>query len=159
MSIQEFGALGEGIGSLLILVTLIYLAVQNKYQQKLLLSHAYQSRTDTSIKLMEWMITNSSVASRAVKAMNREELSPVETQQEISHTIAMLRMIDNNHFQHSIGVLSADQLGSLKENAIMAFQHSNGATYWPTIRTVFRDSFAIWVDEIIQEMEQEETAA
>ena len=47
MTIQDIGALGEFISVFLILATLVYLAMQNKQQQKLLLSTVSQSGSDS----------------------------------------------------------------------------------------------------------------
>ena len=78
MSITEFGALGEGIGSLLILVTLVYLAVQNKNQQKLLLSTVSQARTDA---LRDMLKSVSEIADVYVKLQNEEPLTATDTLQ------------------------------------------------------------------------------
>lgn len=58
MSIQDLGAIGELLGSLLVLITLIYLAVQVRHSRELLeenrklsLSAAYQARTGFRITL------------------------------------------------------------------------------------------------------------
>ena len=157
MSIQEFGALGEGIGSLLILITLIYLAIQNRYQQKLLLSQAYQARTDTFVSTMEWFVTNSSVAGRATKLINGEELTQTEYQQAQYYAMVLLRSLENNHFQNSLGVLPEEF--SVRSSVTMLFQHQGSAQFWPEIRSIYRESFAELVDEIIQEIEQGEAAA
>jgi hypothetical protein len=159
MSIQEFGALGEGIGSLLILITLIYLAMQNRYQQKLLLSHAYQARTDTIIRMLEWGATNPSVAARAVKLNNDEELTEEEHEQWASTMLAYLRSIENGHFQHSLGVVSDEYGKTLQAMVRSLIRTERSLRLWSDIRVIFRASFADFVDSIIQEIEQEEAAA
>jgi hypothetical protein len=159
MSIQDLGSIGEFIGSMLILVTLVYLAIQSKYQQKLLVSQAYQARTDTIIGMLESTATNSSVAARTVKLRNGEELTEMELLQHGAGVMAMLRSIENGHFQYSIGVLSAEYGNTLKAMVRSVLEREQSRAVWTNSRVYFRDSFAGFVDSIVEEIEQEEAAA
>ena len=95
MSIAEFGALGEGIGSLLILVTLVYLAVQNRQQQRLLLSQAYQSRTDTSVSFIIECATHPEL----VRAAYKPDRNEIEQTQAIEYWRVFTHMWENLFFR------------------------------------------------------------
>ena len=115
MSITEFGALGEGIGSLLILVTLIYLAIQNKQHQKLLLSTAYQARTDTTLSLYSLIVSNPQFAEILAKQNEEKALTPAELVQRQSFQTYSLKALENMHFQHQLGALSDEHMVAFRD--------------------------------------------
>jgi len=159
MSIQDIGALGEFIGSLLILITLIYLAIQNRQQQKLMFSQAYQARSDAAVQLLRDMAIIPEFAEIMSKANRNDELSATEQYQIRIHTNAWVRNWDNTHFQYELGLIPKEHIDAVQlmiknQSSTKRFQY-----HWTQSKRIYRDSFIAWVDEIIQEIEHEEEAA
>jgi hypothetical protein len=158
MSITEFGALGEGIGSLLILVTLIYLAVQNRQQHKLLLSQAYQARADTSITF----ITAAGIHPEWAQAAGKVDRNETELYQVGQYWLAIIHIWENLFFQHSINVLDSDTFNARRTTFKNALSNTEGMIGWwqgGVIQSSYHPAFVQWVDEIIKEIEGEEEVA
>ncbi len=155
MSIIEFGALGEGIGSLLILVTLIYLAVQNRHQQKLLRSTVSQARTDALRDMLRGM---SEIADVYVKLLNEEPLTPTDTFRLFIVRNGQLRIFENTHYQGLLGAVSDESLRMSRNNLKESLVDPSYRSQWADSSHRYSSSFSSWVNEIIQEIEQEETA-
>ena len=156
MSITEFGALGEGIGSLLILITLIYLAVQNRQQQRLLLSQAYQARTDTSVN---WIMTVGGNP-QWLEAIAKSDRSETERQQVLNYWICIFHIWENLYFQKSLDVLDTETFNGRRKSLKVYLTNQSGMKeHWQiSRRNIYHPDYAQWVDEIIQEIEQEEAA-
>ena len=159
MSIQEFGALGEGIGSLLILITLIYLAVQNRQNQKLLLSQAFQARTDAATQQMSMYLLNPSLSEAVLNLRANEEITPLQSELVLVHSRIMLHNYENLHYQYSLGVVPHEKMEGARKNLKYRWKQR------PWLLNAFiegkaymNESFASWLDEVLQEIEQEEEA-
>ena len=155
MSITEFGALGEGIGSMLILVTLIYLAVQNRHQQKLLLSTVSQARTDA---LRDMLRGVSEIADVYVKLQNEEPLTPTDTFRLFIVRNGQLRNFENTHYQGLLGAVSHETLRMSRNNLKESLVDHSYRSQWANSSHRYSSPFSSWVNEIIQEIEQEATA-
>jgi len=160
MSITEFGALGEGIGSLLILITLIYLAVQNRHQQKLLLSQAYQTRNEMSKSISELLIPQADLTEAVLRKVYGSSYSDSDKDEFLLMSVlsVALRVGENTHYQQELGIISEDQLRGSAEG-IKIWLRFEGATSWMALRQTYGNSFSQWVDSLMQEIEQEEATA
>jgi hypothetical protein len=114
MTISELGALGEFIGAIAVLFTIIYLAVQVRHSRELLernekiaLSQVYQSRIDSRRELELIVIE---LADILVKS-NEESFESLTEPEKLK-----LRQMfslwadwwDNNIYQESLGLMSSD---------------------------------------------------
>ena len=158
MSIAEFGALGEGIGSLLILVTLVYLAIQNRQQQKLMQSQAYQTRVEMESKLYHTIIENPRLRDLHKKGWGSEE---DDDSFLLSFYYALILIYtDNTHYQHAISVLPDGNFKGSTSAITGVFKNSSQARdYWLQTKHQYRTDYQDWIDGLIQEIEQEEAAA
>lgn len=155
MSITEFGALGEGIGSLLILVTLVYLAVQNRHQQKLLLSTVSQARTDALRDMLKGM---SEISDVYVKLQSDEQLTAIDSFRLFVVRNGQLRNFENTHYQGLLGAVSDETLLMSRNNLKESLVDHSYRSQWTNSSHRYSSPFSSWVNEIIQEIEQEETA-
>ena len=128
MTIQDIGSIGEFVGSMLILVTLVSLALQNRYQQKLLLSQAFQARTDTMVGQVMSAVQNPQWAGVQIKAHSGDELSAIEHQQRIMYMMAGLKSFENIFCQTELGVVPVGQAQSVRrvlKGIVIRKQHNH----------------------------------
>ena len=159
MSIQELGALGEFVSVFLILITLVYLAVQNRQQRKLLLSNVYQARTDSTERLYGMMIEHPEIAESMEKGVSGDQRTPTEILLANSYLSIIFKLTENIQYQHNLGIFPDDHLAASRRAVKSSLQNPGVPDLWGQIRFSYRESFALWMDEIIQEIEQEEAAA
>jgi hypothetical protein len=128
MTIQELGALGEFLGSIFVLVTLIYLAVQVRQSRDLLeenrkiaLSQVYEGRSAYRGGLTRDLMNNQHWISTFLKLRggldqptpdvlieNYEKLTDQEKLLVTYRTAAMIQGIDNSLYQIGLGLVDED---------------------------------------------------
>jgi hypothetical protein len=134
MTLMELGALGEFLGAIGVIVTLIYLAVQIRQNtrameegRKLALAQTYQMRSDA---LQDMMVTaaNSEIGGIIVKLTSNgypehldslEALTSVERGRFRQWQIAQQTHWDNMHFQYQQGFLDPEYFRDAFEERVV----------------------------------------
>ena len=93
------------------------------------------------------------------KARAGEDLTPSETEQLRLNFIALFRGFENTHFQHQLGALSSEHIAATRELIKSMVSVKTQRQFWKEAHQEFRSTYVKWVDEIIQEIEQEEAVA
>jgi len=116
MSIMELGALGEFIGSIGVIVTLVYLAVQIRQNtrsidesRKYAAAQAYQARTASSIELIK-MRDPEVFAKLEGSNYQHENLSGTEQQKFRNFIHGSILSFDNVLYQRDLGMIPEDML-------------------------------------------------
>lgn len=123
MSIMELGALGELLGAIAVIITLVYLAVQVRQNtrsieaaQRLALAQTYQMRSD-ALSSMLVHAASSSIGELIAKVTQAgyperlesiDELTPEEQSRLRQWHIAQQTHWDNMHFQYQQGYLDEE---------------------------------------------------
>lgn len=123
MTIMELGALGELLGAIAVIVTLVYLAVQVRQNtrsldasQRLALAQTYQMRSD-ALQHMLVQAASSEIGAIIAKLAESgyperleslDELTPVERHRFRQWQIAQQAHWDNMHFQYQQGYLDEE---------------------------------------------------
>ena len=108
MTITELGALGEFVGAIAVVATLIYLAFQVRQAQLMMKAQAAQARSDSALHLVIGRMSAPGFAEAAV-AEDFDTLSPADKYRLFHHDFAMWRQLENLHYQVKIGVLDQRQ--------------------------------------------------
>jgi len=124
-----------------------------------MLSNAYQARTDTYAARMSWSVLNPQFASLAVKVGSNEDITATEMNQWYAANMVMFKVLENVHFQNELGLVPGDHLSGIRHSMADLFMTQLNREIWRNNRFGFRAEFADWIDQIIQEIEQEEAAA
>ncbi len=139
MTIQDIGSIGEFIGSMLILVTLVYLAIQNRHQQKLLLSTAFQARLDPLAKYIGWRVENPQFAEVLRKNFAGDSLTDMESLQLEAYSFFGISMLENAMYQKNLGALDVSdtevesQIGILmRETSRESLEQWKAQGYFPS---------------------------
>ena len=113
------GNIGEFVGSIAVLATLIYLALQVKQSkillernEKITLSQVHQARADTRIKylLTAAELSTPSIDSLYEDADRLDDLTPEDLVTARNLMRASVAVQDNVLFQHELGLLDAETL-------------------------------------------------
>jgi hypothetical protein len=146
-SIQDLGAVGEFVGALIIVVTLVYLAIQNKQNQKLLLSNAFQARANTVIDLYREAAMSPDFAAIFERNAAGEILSPEETRRITWFQLCILKSAENVQFQLQLGVLGSDYGPIVDENLRAARSSPQMRATYEANRTMFNQPFRAVFDD------------
>lgn len=124
MSIMELGALGEFVGAIAVVVTLVYLAVQIRQNtrsmeesRRLALAQTYQMRADALAEMMTRAATSEQLGPLIVKLVQAgypedlrcfDALTPVELGVFRQWQIAQQMYWDNIYYQYQQGYLDKE---------------------------------------------------
>ena len=111
MTIAELGAIGEFLGSIAVLATLIYLATQIRHSQKFAMAQAFQARCDMAIQVGHFqapkvLATLSSddpggrIDWSRMDELGTEEMAEVRRWLNAAHTLS-----DNTCYQNELGLI------------------------------------------------------
>lgn len=128
MNWEAIGAVGEIIGALAVLISLIYLALQVRQNTMVMRAAAKQNLTEASQNLIYKMVENSS---HWVKLISGEEAASAEEQAEMSLLVrAMLRGFESQCYHYEAGLLEEEEWQALR-NAIQSICALPGVhRYW-----------------------------
>ncbi|MBT4161056.1 MAG: hypothetical protein HOC70_13350 [Gammaproteobacteria bacterium] len=148
MTIQDLGSIGEFISALIIIVTLIYIAIQSKQNQNLMRSSAFQYRTSTAIDMYQQVVSSEHMSRILVKNRSGQELSEEEKIRLTFWQLCLLKAGENIHYQLEIGVLEDEFETTISDALIQTIKTAPGMrTTWEESRMQFRVSFQKYVDE------------
>ena len=121
MSIIELGALGEFLGSIGVIATLIYLAVQIRQNthsldesRRLAMTHAYQARTEQRQHLSDTVIGSDDVSDAVLQVgfdANPDDfaqLTPTQHQRYRYYATKAMLFIDSQHYMYQNGFLDEE---------------------------------------------------
>jgi len=148
MSIEELGSIGEFVSAIIIVVSLIYIALQSKQTHRLMQSTAFQARTATTLDLYRQAATSPELAEIMVKNTAGEELTANERLRIQFWQRCFLKTAENIHFQLELGVIDpefAETLDGLP-NAVANNRNGLGET-WEIHKNEYRKPFQEFIEE------------
>ena len=148
MTIQDLGSIGEFVSALIIIVTLIYIAIQSKQTQNLLRSSSFQDRTTTAVNLYSEVATSGDLAKILAKNNSAQPLTDDEQIRLRFWQLCILKASENIHYQLQIGVLEGEFEATLDESVVQAIRDVPGLRQvWEENKAQFGKSFQNFIDE------------
>jgi len=147
MSIQDLGAIGEFLGSLVIVVTLVYLAIQNRQQQKLLMSSAFQARTATLLGLYSEIARDAEFAAIVMKSNAGVALTELESFRLSYWMQCFLKTGENIFFQAKLGVIEEEFTATLEALRDRVVENESMRTTWLAVKPQYSASFQRYIEE------------
>jgi len=105
MTITEFGAIGEFIGAIAVVVTLIYLAIQMRQNTNALKLNAARSVTEQLQDMFSLTASSQELAEILVKASGDSALQGAERVRYYTFTSNLVRVYENAFLQLRAGVI------------------------------------------------------
>jgi hypothetical protein len=128
MSLQNLGDLGEAIGGLAVLVTLVYLAIQTRQNTKAVQAASFQQVVDSFAEVTLVLAQHPDIAAVIFKGQTApESLTPLEEMRYGMFLTSFCRRAESMFFQ--------SQQGTLQRETWLGIQDSIGRTLsgqWPT---------------------------
>jgi hypothetical protein len=151
MTILELGAIGEFVGSLAVLATLAYLALQirhntasNRLAAKLEITRQYADYVD-------FLLLNPGLRELNNKGMNDQELDPDETQRFIMMLSKAFWYFSSMHYQYRMGVMSAGEW--IQSDSLISGYCSSPRVrrWWDVNRTRYGEEFRAFIDGLAKD--------
>jgi hypothetical protein len=150
MNLEELAQIGEFLGGLSVLLTMIYLAVQVRGNTRAMRSSSAQQTHDQIVSFYTLMGSDSTV--NKILRTGIEDLSALtedETGQFYALVTASLFMSQNLLYQDKSGSADHDMAHSFLIGVSSNFHQKGFQTYWVSRRYMFTRDTQNWVDEMI----------
>ena len=121
MSIIELGALGEFVGAIAVVATLIYLAVQIRQTNKIQKTLTRQNYTDSAQRRIELVFKYPEIRDGTLKLIQGAELHDDELLLMRSAARYRLRGYENDFYQYRNGLLDEDEFVAIRREIGLAF--------------------------------------
>ena len=121
MSIQDLGAIGEILGGIAVLVTLIYLAIQTRTNTKALRAQTHQQIAESRRNNLFLFFEYPDLYQAVIKAHTKQDLTDHELSLLRHFTVIAARHHENELFQFSQGMIDPDEMESQRK--VMLLPH------------------------------------
>jgi heme/copper-type cytochrome/quinol oxidase subunit 1 len=116
MNWEAIAAIGELIGAVAVVVTLIYLAAQIRHNTKTTKAATRQAISDSAITPAQNFFTDSEFRKALNENINGKELNPDQFLYLQAYCYTNFRVWENIHYQYRAGMLSDEELASFRKN-------------------------------------------
>jgi hypothetical protein len=141
MNIQTLGSLGEFIGSLAVLVTLVYLAVQTR---QTVINARQRSYSDILTRRQElmFMLMDRDVIELWAKGCNRERLDAIDAQRFTSMGVCWLSHVQDTYIQYQAGLVEEEVWAAERALMTVAFNQPGFQDWWAHSKQYVSTEFA-----------------
>lgn len=155
MNIQDLGAIGEIVGAVAVVVTLVYLARQIRQNNELLRSGSRQALVGNDVTSLAANLQNSDVFAKYVSGLKLT----AEDQLRLSFMFSLdLRNREFEYFQYRNGLLDKETWLSYRRVILINHSSKLGRQWWDRIGRRFVDpGFAEQIDDLLRSAETDST--
>ena len=151
MTIGEIGSIGELVGAIATVATLIYLAIQVRQNTKALSSQTFQQISAQMGQNIETITTNSELAEILVKAMTGvEDLTPIERMRLQGIFVMSMRRIEAVYVHCQLGSIENELAEGFELSLLPLLTTTEGSRWWKTAQTTFHKSFVAHVQRRLE---------
>lgn len=147
MNWDAIGAVGELIGAVAVLITLIYLALQIRQNTAATKVQIRQAIADSQAANINLRATDERLPMIIAKTNADEDLTPDEEIRLYFHLDATLRQFENFHSHFKSGVLEEEDWNSLLYGLERTLRAPKTRELWSAMKTSYNESFRIMLDE------------
>ena len=150
MSLEEIILVLQTLGPFTVLVTVYFLVTELKEQNKVARATARHHIADSHQKLALAGL-NPDIVKVKIKLKKDEPLTDEEESIYLTHFSAIVRARQNQHYQHSIGMLDENEWNAMVSSFKTLLSDPKNLEIWSFISPTFPKDFVNFVDEKIKE--------
>lgn len=157
MTIQDLGALGEILGAIAVVASLLYLATQIRQSSRIAKASTAQALLGYSVQLNT--AAAGDVAPVMVKVLSGEELTPEEEYRYFSAMLAAFAQSWQAHHQHVNQMLEPEVFKAYERRTLSYLAHPKAREFWRSHRFRFSETFGNYVDALAERAAQQSAEA
>ena len=151
MNWEAVGAVGEILGSLTVIGTIFYLAIQVRHAAAVAKATAQQSAAQMSNDTMMATLDSQILSRASRKATSGEDLSPEELSNYIRWVWVRMRAAENSYYQYRQGLLDSEiWLGYAMTIIAHLGTGSVAKPHWDRVSLSYSESFVEEVAKILE---------
>jgi hypothetical protein len=145
VTLSDLGNIGEFVGAIAVLVTLLYLAIQIRQNSATTQAHIRQSLADYQVHYINSRATDPFLRSVVRKMFAGEDLDTDEEFGLLMHVTAGIRMFENYFAQYKLGTMDPEDWRAIREVIKLHFR-------FPAYRAAFVSIESAWNGEFVTEI-------
>ena len=148
MTIQDWGAIGEVLGAIGVIVTLLYLAAQIKQNSSLLRSSGYQAAAQSGNQFLDTLASDPN--NRRVFHIAQENYDELEGEDQLLARVLFQELIvhyEALYYQFEDGVVDPDLWDGRKRMLLNFLQMPGFASWWQTWGSMFGTKFREYIEQ------------
>ena len=155
-TLQDLGSLGEFVGALGVVVSLIYLARQMHQNTTSVRAASFNSMTENSLRLLEPSYRDGDFADFLHRAQRDPlSLSPTELVRWDAYMTAVYRHFGNLVYQYRVGALDRQMWQSYRDTLKKHLSMPSWRAWFEENKRIFSTSLVENVDRAVRELEAE----
>ena len=157
--LEALGNIGDFVGGLAVVVTLIYLALQIRQNSKqierntqVVAASAFQDLTELVVESNSHIAGDRDFAELRIKARSGiSQLDEIDQLRVLASMSSLFRMFENHHLHHAAGLLQEDQFQANLRLMRFHLSHQGTREAWRRIAPTFSSSFRKRVHSLLEE--------
>jgi hypothetical protein len=146
MSILEMGALGEFIGSIAVIVTVVFLGFQMRQNTRMMRAQTQNSLVQSNV---ETVFKRAEYADSFVREGEGEPLTATDQMRVHLWRNATCRNFENMFYQRQTGLYDDRIFKGRERNVHLIVRGSGFAEWWDESRMLFSDEFVDWIESLM----------
>ncbi len=156
MTLLEWGALGELIGGIAIIVSLIYVGLQIKQNTETLKLNTIHNTAEDMADLYLVPAENSEFADIFFRGLQDiHALEGIDRLRFYGFLHKFFRTYENVHYQFTRGALEAEPFKGITKQFIFVTSTPGGQVYWPERKSWYNKEFQAYVDRELASPDRE----
>ena len=151
MTIQDIGAIGEVLGAIGVIVTLLYLARQIRQSSHSIQGQTYDSIVRSLNEMNQFGINDREILSTSVRAVSGEKLSMEDDLRYTAFLLNLFRIVETAYHQHALGLVEKSDLYPIIDSTRVHLASSYGKRLWDSRRELHRPELQQFIDEVISQ--------
>lgn len=152
MNWEAISAIGEIVGAIAVVVTLIYLAIQVRDSTRVAKAATRQSIAEMTMASSSDIVNNQDLAEMFVRDLEGEQLQTAEKVRLYARSYVGMRNWENIHYQFLAGMLSADEWQGFRQNLKAILEWKSMRTYWANESHYYSAAFQKEIASIQKEL-------
>lgn len=149
MDLSGLGNVGDFIGGVAVIVSLVYLAVQVRQNTRSVRAASFQALSESVSDRVLRLAESSELHEVYMRGMRGDQLSEQETQRFGTIMLSLIRLSSNAFVQYRSGMLTEDQWQGFRVMPVTLLSSPGGRAFWLRGRTAFGEEFAAYIDSEI----------
>ena len=149
MNLDDLGSIGEFVGALGVIASLVYLALQIRQNTKSTRSATYQAATRDILEAADQVTLDAELNCIYFEGLRDfYSLSRDKKRRFASYMISLLRRYENMLYQTNAGMLDSEWWAGIGKNLEHVISQPGTQSWWQGARSLFRPDFQEFIDRI-----------
>jgi hypothetical protein len=149
MTRQDLGNVGEFLGSIGVIGSLVYLAMQIRQNTRSVRSAAYQAAVTSTVDVAASFATSEALSEAFFKGFREyETLKGPERHRFGAYAYGLFRSYENLFYQHAQGTIESHLWEGFRNMLLRDLRNPGLVAWWDSQRNIFSPEFQGYVDEL-----------